>query len=85
MLNSFRRFTKSRFGLIAVFVFLALIALAFVRLQHRRFRLAEMAEVKKGSFWVPAIIATVLGFVATVALVLATEFLLHYLINVRTL
>lgn len=29
MLNSFRRFTKSRFGLIAVFVFLALIALAF--------------------------------------------------------
>ncbi|MDV3456632.1 SurA N-terminal domain-containing protein [Sphingomonas sp. HF-S4] len=29
MLNSFRRFTKSRFGLIAVFVFLAVIALAF--------------------------------------------------------
>ena len=30
MLNSFRRFTKSRFGLIAVFVFLALIAVAFI-------------------------------------------------------
>jgi peptidyl-prolyl cis-trans isomerase D len=29
MLNFFRRFTKSRYGLIAVFVFLALIALAF--------------------------------------------------------
>jgi peptidyl-prolyl cis-trans isomerase D len=29
MLNFFRRFTKSRFGLIAVFVFLAVIALAF--------------------------------------------------------
>lgn len=29
MLNSFRRFTKSRYGLIAVFVFLGLIALAF--------------------------------------------------------
>ncbi|MES2988913.1 MAG: SurA N-terminal domain-containing protein [Pseudomonadota bacterium] len=29
MLNSFRNFTKSRFGLIAVFVFLAIIALAF--------------------------------------------------------
>lgn len=30
MLNSFRRFTKSRFGLIAVFLFLGVIALAFV-------------------------------------------------------
>lgn len=30
MLNSFRRFTKSRYGLIAVFLFLGIIALAFV-------------------------------------------------------
>ena len=29
MLNFFRRFTKSRFGVIAMFVFLALIAIAF--------------------------------------------------------
>src|SRR4051812_46473525 len=29
MLNFFRRFTKSRYGLIAVFVFLAIMALAF--------------------------------------------------------